>query len=397
VAYRFTDADVTFLRSTAGVDALAALAALPLTDASRLTDVTAAKAVAGDRFAAALETAVLRRRARAKLADPDGWLLCDTALQQATPTAVAVHRVARLRGRDVHDVTCSIGADLVELAAVANRCVGSDVDGVRLAMAAANSAHRGVDPLLVRADALHPVTRDTAVLADPARRDDTGRRRWRPDALVPPLPDLVAAYAGRDLVVKCAPGLDFDAVPWAAEIELVSLDGSVREACLWTGSLATPGNTRRATVLRKDGTQWTVTDADPDDCPVRSPGEWLVDPDGAVVRAGLVRHYAARHGLGQLDPHIAYLTGDAPPSDTRAFRVLEYGRYSEKTLRATLREHDVGALEILVRGVPVRPDELRRRLRPRGSTAATVVITRIGNTPTAFVCRARPGAAAGLG
>jgi hypothetical protein len=390
VAYRFTEDDVTFLRSAAGDDALTALAALPLTDASRLTDVTAAKAVAGDRFAATLETAVLRRRAAAKLADPDRWLLCDAALQQATPSAVAAHRANRLRGRDVHDVTCSIGADLVELAAVARRCVGSDVDPVRLAMAAANCAHRGVDPLLVRADALHPVTRDVAVLADPARRDDTGRRRWRPDALVPPLPDLVAVYAGRDLVVKCAPGLDFAAVPWAAEIELVSLDGTVREACLWTGSLATPGITRRATVLRGSAPQWTVTDADPDDCPVRPPGEWLVDPDGAVVRAGLVRHYAARHGLGQLDPHIAYLTGDAPPAGTRAFRVLEYGRYSEKTLRATLRGHDVGALEILVRGVSVRPDELRRRLRPNGSTAATVVITRIGDTPTAFVCRAQP-------
>jgi hypothetical protein len=388
VAYSFTEADVAYLRSAPGAAALAALAARPLTDATRLSDVTAARAVAGERFAAALETAVLRHKAAAKLTDPDGWLLCDAALQQATPTPVARHRAARLHGRDVHDVTCSIGADLVEIAAVARRCVGSDVDGVRLAMAAANCALRDVSPTLVRADALHPVTRDTVVLADPARRDGTGRRRWRPDDLVPPLPDLVAAYAGRDLVVKCAPGLDFAAVPWAAEVELVSLDRSVREACLWTGSLATHGITRRATILRHDRPLWTITDADPDDCPVRSPGEWLVDPDGAVVRAGLVRHYAARYGLGQLDPHIAYLTGDTPPPGTRAFRVLDHGRYSEKTLRAMLRRHDVGAVEILVRGLAVVPDELRRRLKPAGSTAATVVLTRIGDVPTAFLCTA---------
>lgn len=384
MAYRFSAGDVAFLRSPAGVSALAALADLPLSD--RLSDVTAARRVAGEWFAATLETAVLRRKAGAKLTDPDAWLLCDAALQQATPTVVARHRAERLRGRDVHDVTCSVGADLVVLAAVADRCVGSDLDGVRLAMAAANCAAFGVAPLLVRVDALRPVTRDTVVVADPARRDEGGRRRWRPDDLVPPLHSLVDAYAGRDLVVKCAPGLDFAAVPWAGEIEIVSLDGTVREACLWTGSLATVE--RRATVLRHDRPQWTITSAEPDDCPVRPAGEWLVDPDGAVVRAGLVRHYAARHGLGQLDPRIAYLTGDTPPPGTRAFRVLDHGRYTEKALRATLRAHDVGALEILVRGLDVRPDELRRRLRLTGSVPATVVLTRIGDTPTAFVCRA---------
>lgn len=384
MAYRFTGSDVEFLRAPAGTDALAALATRPLTDP--LADVRAARAVAGDHFAAALETALLRRKAAAKLADPDRWLLCDAALQQATPTPVAAHRAARLRGRDVHDVTCGIGADLAEVARVAGRCVGSDVDPVRLAMA----AHNCPDVLLCRADARHPTTRDTVVIADPARRDNSGHRTTD---VVPPLPDLADAYAGRDMAVKCAPGLDFTKVPWAGEIELVSLDGTVRESCLWTGSLATVH--RRATVLRHDRPQWTITSADPDDCAVRPPGRWLVDPDGAVVRAGLVRQYATRHGLGQLDHRIAYLTGDTRPPDTRAFEIVTHGRYTEKTLRATLRQYDVGAVEILVRGLPVVPDELRRRLKPAGAASMTVVLTRIGDTPTAFLCRAHAGLPSG--
>jgi hypothetical protein len=117
-------------------------------------------------------------------------------------------------------------------------------------------------------------------------------------------------------------------------------------------------------------------------------GEWIVDPDGAVVRAGLVRHYAARHGLGQLDPRIAYLTGDEPPPGIRAFRVLEHGKYSEKALRATLRARSVGTLEILVRGLDVDPNTLRKRLKLAGETSATVVLTRVGDTPTAIVCEA---------
>ena len=386
MAYTFDTADVAFLCSAAGQEAVAEMSRRPLTQSSRLADVEAARKMAGGYAGAVLETAVLRARAVSKLDKAAEWLLTDEALQQATATAVARHRAGRLAGRDVHDVTCSIGADLAEVAAVARRCVGSDIDAVRLAMAAHNLAGRPV--ALVRADALRPVTSGTTVLADPARRDMAGRRRWSPADLVPPLDELLDVFSGRDLVVKCAPGLDFDLVPADAEVEVVSLAGQVREASMWLGGLAEPGVRRRATVLGAEGPLWTVTDAEPDDCPVREPGQWLVDPDGAVVRAGLVRHYAARHGLAQLDPRIAYLTGDQPPPGIRAFRVLEHGRYTEKSLRAVLRRHDVGRLEILVRGLDVDPDALRRRLKLTGGTEATVVLTRIGTSPTALLCHA---------
>ncbi len=362
------------------------MAALPLTPASLLADVATARRLLGSLAGPVVETVLLRRKAASKLDSPDRWLFTDPALQQATPMPVARHRAARFAGRDVHDVTCSVGVDLVALASTARRCVGSDLDEVRVAMAHHNCSVAEVSPAVIRADALAPVTRGTAIFVDPARRDSAGRRRWQPADFVPPLDSLAAVYAGRDLAVKCAPGLDFAELPFTGEVELVSLDGQVREACLWTGSLAGPA--RRATVLRAGSPTWTVTSDDPDDCAVREPGEWLVDPDGAVVRAGLVRHYAARHGLGQLDERIAYLTGDTPPPGIRAFRVLEHGHYSEKSLRQTLRRHEIGRLEILVRGLDVDPNSLRPRLKLRGPAEATVVLTRIGRTPTAFLCRA---------
>lgn len=369
-----------FLRSTAGVSAVEAVADLPLTPASYLSDVAKARKLVGENVGPVLETVLLRRRAVSKVDSPDDWLFTDTALQQATPMPVARHRATRFAGRDVHDVTCSVGVDLAALGEVATRCVGSDLDEVRLAMAAHNT------PVpLVRADAVRPVSRGTAVFVDPARRDAAGRRRWRAADFVPPLDALADAYRDRDLAVKCAPGMDFAELPWTGEVELVSLDGQVREACLWTGTFAGPA--RRATVLRTSGTQWTVTSDDPDDCPVREAGEWLIDPDGAIVRAGLVRQYAATLGYGQLDEHIAYLTGDKKPDGVRAFQVLEHGHYSEKSLRQTLRRRGVGKLEILVRGLDIDPNTLRPRLKLSGRETATVVLTRVGRTPTAYVCR----------
>src|SRR5699024_2635675 len=300
----------------------------------------------------------VRVRAAGKLHCPAQWRCTGAGLQQASASRVAVRRAGRLAGRDVHDVTCSIGGDLVELARSANRCVGSDTDPVRLAMAAHNCAVHDVTPGLLRADALCPTTRDTVVIADPARRDGAGRRNNRPDAFVPPLDELAAVYQGRDLVVKAAPGIDPSAAPWAAELELISLDGQAREACLYSAGVA--GVSRRASVLRSDGVSWTVTGDEADDIDVGAAGEWIVDPDPAVVRAGLVRQYGARHGMWQLDERIAYLTGDDPPPGVRAFRVLEFGPYSEKSLRAAVRRHGAGSVEILTRGVDVEPAALRR-------------------------------------
>lgn len=383
MGYAFTSDDVAFLRSTAGVAAVAEVNALPFTDSSRLHDVGVARKLLGERFAPVVETVLLRRRAVSKLDSAESWLFTDDALQQATASPVARHRAARFAGRDVHDVTCSIGADLFALHAVASRCVGSDLDPVRLAMARNNVPGQ----LVVQADALKPVSRATAVTADPARRDSSGRRKWHPQDFVPPLDELSEVYAHADLAVKCAPGIDFAVAPWADEIELVSLDGAVREACLWTRGLATAGVSRRATVIHGDAS-WTITDAEPDDCPVAPPGEWIIDPDGAVVRAGLVRHYAARHGLWQLDERIAYLSGDTPPAGIRAFRVLEHGHYTEKALKSLLKTRGIGRLEILVRGLDVDPNTLRKRLKLAGPDEATVVLTRIGSKPVFVLCAA---------
>src|SRR4029077_6752184 len=131
----------------------------------------------------------------------------------------------------------------------------------------------------------------------PARRG-SGRRRFNPREYQPALDQLFDVYRGRELVVKSAPGIDFAGVArlgFDGEIEVTSYRGSVREACLWSAGLAGPGVRRRANILNDDQQITQITDAEPDDCPVRPAGRWIVDPDGAVVRAGLVRHYGVRH------------------------------------------------------------------------------------------------------
>ncbi|GGC51803.1 class I SAM-dependent methyltransferase [Hoyosella rhizosphaerae] len=388
MAYRFTVADVAFLRSQAGAEALSVASERPLTERTMIADTAFIRSQFGDHAPSVLETARLRRKASAKIRDSTSWLFTDDALQQATASVVAEHRAQRLAGRIVHDVTCSVGADLAAVAAVADLALGSDVDSVRLAMASTNVP----TATFVRADALQPCSRNSVIVADPARRQG-GKRTYDPAQLIPPLPDLVEVYSGRPLVIKCAPGIDYAALDWSGEVEVTSLDGGVREACLWSSSLATPGVTRRATILRSHGETVTVTDDQDDDVAAGEPDTWIVDPDGAIVRAGLVRHYAAMHGLWQLDPHIAYLTGPVVPTGARGHRVLERLRFSEKELRRALARHDCGSLEILTRGVRVDPDALRMRMKLKGNKSLSAIVVRIGETPEVFVCEPTVGGA----
>ncbi|GAB85880.1 class I SAM-dependent methyltransferase [Gordonia rubripertincta] len=393
MSYTFGLDDVAFLRSRHGEKALDTVSGLALTPASMLSDITEVRGRYTPHDAALIETVRNRRRAAAKLRDPAELLLTDDGLQQATASVVAAHRAAEIAARFsasvVHDLTCSIGAELRELVRVNGIAgvIGSDLDRVRLAMA----RHNVPDATLLVADALTPTSTADVLLADPARRSDAGRI-FRLDQLTPPLLELLATYAGRVLIVKCAPGLDHQMLRnrfgFDGEVQVTSLDGGVREACLWSG----PGveTRRRATVLRTrpDGavSEFEITDHEDDDVPAGDAGEWIVDPDGAIVRAGLVKHYAHRFGLWQLDPQIAYLTGDSVPAGARGFRVIEQVGVTEKVLRKALAAHGCGPLEILVRGLDVDPDQLRKKLKPKGDRPLSVVLTRIGRKGTAFIC-----------
>lgn len=405
MTYALSPEDVAFLRSRYGSKALEAAAQFALTSSSLLADLTALRSRYPEHAAALVETVRARRRAAGKLANADELLADDNAVQQATATPVAALRAAEIARRHpgamVHDLTCSIGAELSALAAEPGigAVLGSDLDPVRLAMAQHNlGLLGGVAPTLLRADALTPTSTADLFIADPGRRN-SGGRVFGIDQLDPPLLELLTVYAGRPLVVKCSPGLDYRHLRtrfgFDGQVQVVSLDGGVREACLWTEAAGQPAN--RASVLRSgpDGTTvYEVTSDDPDELEEPGVGEWIVDPDGAVVRAGLVRHYAHAHGLRQLDPQIAYLTGDTVPAGERGFRVIERLPVAEKALRGALAARGCGSLEVLVRGLDVDPDRLRKRLKLKGTEPYALILTRIGRQGVAFLCEPGVRAAA---
>ncbi|HEX6151300.1 class I SAM-dependent methyltransferase [Nocardioides sp.] len=343
--------------------------------------------------ATALTQVELRRRAEPKFGELAARMYFTHAgLEQATRLPVAKHRAGRLQAAvttSLIDLGCGIGGDLIASAAAGITTAGVDLDPVRVAVAEANLAALDLPGAVAVADATTVDTSpfDTA-FADPARRSGRGRT-FSPDGWTPPWSFVEDLLLARPSCVKVAPGIPHDLVPDGVEAEWVSDHGEVKEACLWSGRLRT--TVRRATVIGRGGLA-TITDEDApspgeDGAGVRPVGDYLYEPDGAVVRAGLVTAVAAGVEGGLLDEHIAYVVSDRSfrTPFARGYRVVEELPYREKQLKAALRERGVGTLTIKKRGVSVSPDALRQRLGLRGDVTATLVLTRAAGHGTALL------------
>ncbi|WP_028651310.1 class I SAM-dependent methyltransferase [Nocardioides halotolerans] len=344
---------------------------------------------APDLLAVALTQAGLRERAAAKFgALAASMLFTPEGLEQATRLSVATHRAARLTAYDastVIDLGCGIGGDLVAFARAGLTCAGVDLDPVRVAVATANLAALDLPGAVGVADALEvDVAPFDVAFADPARRTGRGRT-FSLEAWTPPW-SFAETLLERDACVKTAPGIPHDVVPAGVEAEWVSDHGEVKEAALWGGRLATVA--RRATVIR-DGGLATLTEEDDPGADVVPLGRYLYEPDGAVIRAGLVTAVAAGVQGGLLDRHIAYVTADSSfrTPFARSYEVLETLPHREKPLRAALHERGIGRLTIKKRGVDVVPDQLRKRLALTGDNEATIVLTRVAGQGTCLLVR----------
>ena len=175
--------------------------------------------------------------------------------------------------------------------------------------------------------------------------------------------------------IKLSPAADFSThfAGSNVEIELISLRGECKEATVWFGELVSCR--RRATRLPENVT-WTDRDrsARTTFAAVAPPARLIYDPDPSLLRAGLLDGFACDHNLNRLAEGVDYLTAThwsrAPsslPSEVREVCSLDL-----KALKRLIAKHEIGTLEIKVRGVDVTPEALRAKLKPRGTQAATL-------------------------
>lgn len=340
--------------------------------------------------AAVLTQARLRTKAAAKFGGfADRMLFTEAGLEQATRLRVAALHAGRFQSaglRWIADLGCGIGADALAIAALELSVTAVERDEATAAVAAFNLAPFA-SAEVVHADATEvDLAGIDGVWIDPARRD--ARRRLDDPADWSPSLDFCFDLAARyPTGVKLGPGLDRDLIPDDAEAQWVSVDREVVELALWFGPLARPGVRRAALVLRDDGAHELTAGGDSADVAPGPLGDWLYEPDGAVIRARLIGDLARRLDGRMLDDTIAWITADAAVETPFAqrFRVIAQLPFDMKALKRELAARGIGTLEIKKRGVDVDPAELRRRLALKGGGSATLVLTRIAGHRVALL------------
>jgi hypothetical protein len=344
--------------------------------------------------AAVLTQAKLRSKARGKFGEfADRMLFTEAGLEQATRLPVAARhagRFAAARLDRVADLCCGIGGDAMALAALEFDVLAVEADEVTAAIASFNLAP------FPNATVVHSPAEKTdlrgidGVYLDPARRTPghgQTSRLTNPDDYSPSLDFAFELATGRSVGIKLGPGFNRESIPSSAEAQWVSVDGQLVEMGLWFGALARPGIRRAALLLDGDKADELTAPSDSEDVETGPLGEYLYEPNGAVIRARLIGDLARMIGARMLSDGIAYLTADDAVSTPFAagFLVLESLPYQERELKRALKERGIGTLEIKKRGVDVDPAALRKRLSLSGSRSATLVLTRVAGKHTALL------------
>ncbi len=388
--------DLGFLSSDAGERVLSRLATEDLRDEHSLKLITSLrKDLSLTQAGASLELARLRKKAVSKFGDDASKLyFTKDALEQASDPSVRAWRVFdpsdKLR---VVDACCSIGADSLAFARAGHDVIGLDIDPLRVEMARLNAQALNLQNVRYEvADVRAGVPEADLIFFDPGRRDANGKRIFDVERYQPPLA-TVRGWGADRIMVKLSPGVDLRQVePYGNNVSFISVDGELKEAELTVDARIKP-DSYSAIVLGKYPAFLPkvimVGDArNRNVAPISEPRGWLVEPDPAIIRAGLVADLALTLNGAQLDPEIAYITTDEKPNSpwVRAWKINDWMPFNLKKLRAYLRERNVGTVTVKKRGTAVTPEELIAKLKLNGNGSRTIVLSRCRGDQIALVC-----------
>ena len=386
--------DASELRELLSIEGLRLLDGLPAWESKAdvvrvVADLRKAGHSAG-LVAAVVSQAKLRARASAKFGPfASSMLFTEAGLEQATRLRIAAMHAGRFRDAGlshIADLGCGIGADALALASLDLTVTAVELDEVTAAIAAFNlspwpsATVRNEDATTVD---LSPFD---GVYLDPARRT-TNSRRIDPSDFTPSLDYAFGIGADKPTGVKLGPGIDRDLIPDGTEAQWVSVDRDVVELGVWFGAVARPGVGRSALVIGDHGTAELTAPADSVDEGVGELGEFLYEPDGAVIRARLIGDFARTIDGRMLDEQIAWVTTDTAVVTpfAQGFRVAETLPIDERKLRSALASRGIGTLEIKKRGIDVDPALLRKKLALKGDRSATLILTRVAGKRTAIL------------
>ena len=332
---------------------------------------------------------LLRNRANLKFSRGQDMFFTRPLLEQASSEPVAKYRAQRFADAgftQVIDACCGCGSDAITLAQAGIEVTAYDINEMATIFATKNAEICGVaDKLTIHcADSSETDFADGAIMLDPARRK--GSKRIINPELWSPSPEVISALIeGRPgACLKLSPSVDIDILlelfPKPDEIEVIYYLGEAKEMVFWYGKLAS-GVERRATLL--PSTETYCGDEQSQAETADELGKYIFTPNKALLRAGLIGKIAAELDLKNIDPHIAYLTGDQAIENPflSCLKILAYDAFDPKKMRKLMRDLKVQVIEVRKRGISESEPSIRKRfqLKAYGEKRCVLIATRIGD------------------
>jgi len=391
---------------------LAQASALP---DDRLRRITRLRSLAPRAIAeAAVELLELRRRARAKFADADEMFFTPEGLEQATGDSVAAYRASRFpEGIGILDACSGVGGD-ARLFAERGTVIAVDCN---LDAAVCTRLNCTIGPGRLRGGlAFTTICADVtrlplkrladrgigAAFFDPSRRADDrfgGRRRMVcGHDYAPPLEwaNVLRTHFG-SVAVKVSPAIDDDSLAGfeGARIEFISSRGECKEAVIWLDGCANHLQLAErvpepyfATVLRSGSAPQTLAPFRCSSLESAPVGEFLYEPDPAVIRAHLIPQLASDISAAWIEPGVAYLTSNryVATAFASAFRIVDHLPYDRKEVQRRLRTLGAHLYSVKKRGVPLDPVAVHKELAPCGDLPLDLVLMRKSGRVLAMLC-----------
>lgn len=340
-------------------------------------------------IANALSQAKLRKRAEAKFGEfAERMFFTEDALEQASRLQVAALHANRFKQSgvtQVADLGCGIGAESLAFASLDLKVSAYEIDEVTSAIAAYNLAIFDNVEVNNQDVTKLDLEQHQALLFDPARRNSKARI-FNPQDFAPNFDWVIEQAKKKPSGIKLGPGHPHNQIPQEAEAQWVSVEGDLVELSLWFNETKRQDVTRSALLITKDGKHELKTNQKEEPAPTGELGQYIHEPDNAVIRSHLINLLAEQTNTHTIDPQIAYLTGHDNITSPwlKSYKIEQVLPFDRKQLKAYIKQNEIGTLEIKKRGADITPEELRKELAPKGKNKATLIVTRIGDAHRAI-------------
>lgn len=298
------------------------------------------------------------------------------AYEQSSSESVAFFKSTLFSGDTLIDLSGGLGVDDWAFAKVFKKVLSIDKDQNLNKIVRENFKKLGLNNV-ERIDAeaevfLQNIYKADLVYIDPDRRNDSGKRTF---LLKDSQPEILKIKSrlfeiAPKILLKFSPMSDIHylikELPETSMIWVISQNNEVKELLC----LLEKGNEKFQKIiaidLQEKGNKKFESSQEKEDVEtVKESPEYFYEPGTALIKAGLVKAFAASEKMQHINKEGIYLSADRVINNFfgRSFRVLFKGDYKSKEIRAYLKKQKIGYLNIAARLFPKSPEELKKELK----------------------------------